>query len=117
MNGLCACWSFYAGTDCKIPVQCAETCLDLCNTAGQERRCNSCIGMCESSAPRSSSVFGGPPLGVHNPFEDLQTTLLQSNKTGKKQASSEWLAMRKKQHVHHEVTQATKKKKKTHHAH
>jgi len=87
-----------------------------------EEKCNNCIGMCESSAPRSSSVFGGPPLGVHNPFEDLQSTLLQQNTTARKPVTgSEWSAMhrqtpraqapqksqkshRKKSHTHHEVS-------------
>jgi len=99
MNGMCACWSFYAGRECEMPIKCQEMCLDICNQDGESMRthCNKCIGMCESSAPRSSSVFGGPPLGVHNPFEDLQTTLLQNNATGKNtRHSKEWIALRRK---------------------
>jgi hypothetical protein len=99
MNGMCACWGYYAGKECKIPVQCQETCFDLCEQPGSEQKCNSCIGMCESSAPRSSSIFGGPALGVHNPFEDLQSTLLQQNTTAVR-PSSEWTSMQHKKKVH-----------------
>jgi len=74
MNGMCACWASYAGKDCRLPVACQESCLSVCETPGQEERCNSCIGTCESSAPRSNSVFGAPALGSYSPFEDLQST-------------------------------------------
>lgn len=129
MNGMCACWSFYTGKDCKIPVQCAETCLDICNTDGLEEKCNSCVGLCESSAPRSKSVFGGPPLGAHNPFEDLQSTLLQQNATARKPGhGSAWIDLYRKQtqkshsqtqksHSHREVTHSVTKKKRRSHTH
>jgi len=101
MNGMCACWGFYAGPSCNMPVQCATTCSAICDSVaeGAEQRCNACVGMCESAAPKSSSVFGGPALGVHNPFEDLQSTLLQQNATAI-EASSEWTAMQQKNELH-----------------
>merc|ERR1719454_2510937 len=56
MDGMCACWGFYAGYDCKMPVACQETCLETCQEGAREEACSSCIGLCESSAPRSNSV-------------------------------------------------------------
>jgi hypothetical protein len=81
MNGVCACWAAYAGNSCRMPVACRETCYSVCEAPGREERCISCIGSCESSAPRTQSKLGGPPLGLHNPFEDLQSTFLQKNAT------------------------------------
>lgn len=109
LNGMCACWGFYAGKDCKMPVACQESCLHLCDTdpptTESKQKCNTCIGTCESAAPKSSSVFGGPSLGAHNPFEDLQSTFLQNGANASKaHPSSEWSAMhKKKKHAHHEV--------------
>jgi len=101
MNGMCACWGFYAGPSCNMPVQCSTTCSAICDSVAEdaEQRCNACVGMCESAAPRSSSVFGSPALGVHNPFEDLQSTLLQQNATAI-EPSSEWTAMQQKNELH-----------------
>lgn len=89
MNGMCACWSAYGGASCMMPIVCKESCGTTCDTPGLEDRCTSCIGMCESSAPKVSNPVGSsfahqhPALGVHNPYEDLQSTFLQENYTAK----------------------------------
>jgi hypothetical protein len=84
MNGVCACWGAYTGANCMMPVQCQEPCKQVCETLGLEDRCTSCIGMCESSAPKAATALGSPSLGVHNPFEDLQSTFLQENHTARR---------------------------------
>jgi hypothetical protein len=99
MTGVCACWSSYSGRACNMPIACKETCVDVCNSAGQETKCNQCIGMCESSAPRSRTLLGGSQLGIHNPFEDMQTTLLQSN-ARQTQMGSQSGVLRKKLQSH-----------------
>lgn len=115
MNGVCACWGAFAGKDCKIPLACQEMCLDLCEAAVNhkgEERCDNCIGMCESSAGKATSPFGGPKLGAHNPFEDLQSTLLQANATGfspRQPATTSMHRKTKKGHAHHEVYQRPEK--------
>lgn len=83
MNGMCACWSAYAGASCLMPVMCQETCKRVCETPGLEERCTACVGMCESSAPKGLPAVATPALGVHNPYEDLQSTFLQENYTAK----------------------------------
>merc|ERR1719498_362129 len=48
MNGACLCWSSFVGKDCKIPVRCQESCSHLCEAAGDDARCNACIGVLQS---------------------------------------------------------------------
>lgn len=74
MNGVCACWEAFTGGDCSMPVECYELCRNTCDPDGSSEKCTFCVGQCQT-------VHGHSELGVHNGFEDLRATLLQSNKS------------------------------------
>lgn len=73
-NGECSCSDAYGGHDCSIPIPCLAPCRDAClgNAEGMEasQKCLFCVGQC-------TTLRSHPVLGVHSPFEDLQSTLLQ----------------------------------------
>jgi len=73
MNGKCACWLGFSGPDCSLPSQCLEACGNVCEADTSSEKCVYCVGQCES-------VKDHYVLGVHNPFEELETTLLQREK-------------------------------------
>mmetsp|Transcript_26545 Transcript_26545/g.61990 ORF Transcript_26545/g.61990 Transcript_26545/m.61990 type:complete len:1143 (+) Transcript_26545:186-3614(+) len=74
-NGACACEASYTGIDCSMPLQCQESCGEACASrmgpgAPASETCTLCIGQC-------TTLLNHPVLGAHNPFEDLQATLVQ----------------------------------------
>jgi len=73
MNGKCACWLGFSGVDCSIPSQCFEACANVCEADTGGEKCKYCVGQCQT-------INKHPVLGVHNPYDDLETTLLQNGK-------------------------------------
>lgn len=72
MEGVCNCWQGFFGHDCTMPQRCYETCGNVCSFDGASEKCQFCLGQC--------TTVNNPELGSHNPFEDLQSTLLQENR-------------------------------------
>lgn len=70
MAGTCACWEGFMGPDCAIPTQCYEPCGKICSVDGASEKCQQCLGQC-------NTLLSKPWLGAHDPYQDLQSTLLQ----------------------------------------
>jgi len=104
MNGKCACWLGFSGVDCSIPSQCLEACGNVCEADTNAEKCKYCVGQCES-------VKDHYILGVHNPFDELETTLLQHDKQNAtklhhrhhKEISTSLLQTSPKHHHHEEL--------------
>jgi hypothetical protein len=104
MNGKCACWLGFSGVDCSIPSNCLEPCQNVCRADTTSEKCKYCVGQCET-------VSKHLVMGVHNPFDDLETTLLQhptenSTKTHHhhhKEVSTSLLQTAPSHHHHEEV--------------
>jgi len=103
MNGKCACWLGFSGVDCSIPSQCMEACSNVCKADTSAEKCVYCVGQCQT-------VNTHLVLGVHNPFDELETTLLQHGKqnvtkmhTHHKEVSTSLLQTSPNHHYHEEV--------------
>lgn len=70
MSGTCVCWEGFQGHDCAIPTLCWEPCHLVCGADSLAEKCMYCVGQC-------TTLQRNPNIGSHNPFEDLQSTLLQ----------------------------------------
>jgi len=71
-DGECSCSDTFVGRDCSLPMKCLDPCQHACQRgeAAGTPACNFCVGSCLSAEDNF-------PLGRHNPFDDLQATLLQ----------------------------------------
>lgn len=71
-QGVCSCLEGFMGQDCGIPQSCYHQCRYVCAPeAASPEKCNFCVASCTTAVHNF-------PLGRHNPFEDLQATLLQA---------------------------------------